>query len=644
MFFAMLYGRLWRAFPRAIWCACLYLALQAEVTAIEATRLPDNAQPMVVDGRLGEIWWAQVPGHDQFLEHQPGDRIPPKVRTEFKIAYDANFLYVAVIAYEPNIAAIRAPQGRRDVTSDDQDWITLYIDPVGSRKFAQVFTIHAGGGLADAVYSEDTLKTDYAPDFAFDGAAHIGTDRWVAEYRIPFTSLRYTNAHAPKFSLLVMRNQPRDARYQLTSTPINYNSDCLICLNEALVLHDLPSVSRFTMTPDIRYKSLSTKNGATTASSRKIEAGLDVKYQPAPGLVIDATINPDFSQVELDTPQLSGNTRFALSVPEKRPFFLEGVDILATPLQLINTRAFVAPDAGVRITSRSADFEYTTLLLHDDGGGSVLVPGSHETRLAEQVESSQAAIVRAKWLQKNLAFGLTNTARQYRNGGNNLVLGADVTWQATPTWRFSGQIAGASNTTGLIGDGEQLRRIAQERGVVFYAETSYRGEHWDITGLAERIGEGFRADSGFIPQANFRHVNTSFARRFGKLGGLDEMSPYIEIDENRSLGGALVSSGARAGINLLTLFDTAIKWELRPVERQQIAPAAGAHPLRQTALMIRSNPSPRLTALRAEITSGDQIEVDSNQVGHGKLYLVSGTWRPTAWLDEAATRQEHAPC
>ena len=112
--------------------------------------------------------------------------------------------------------------------------------------------------------------------------------------------------------------------------------------------------------------------------------GLDVKYTPNSDTAMDLTIKPDFSQVESDVAQISANERFALFVPEKRSFFLEGVDLFQTPIQAVYTRTVTAPAWGGRITGKAAGVRYTALVVEDEGGGSVVLPGAQGSSFASQ--------------------------------------------------------------------------------------------------------------------------------------------------------------------------------------------------------------------------------------------------------------------
>src|SRR5262249_38479209 len=128
----------------------------------------------------------------------------------------------------------------------------------------------------------------------------------------------------------------------------------------------------------------------------KAHVGADVKFLPNADNAVDITIKPDFSQVESDTAQISTNQRFALFFPERRPFFLEGADLFATPIQAVYTRTITAPTAGARATGKTQGIRYTVLVADDAGGGSAIIPGSTGSSLASVDFGSTVMIGRAK--------------------------------------------------------------------------------------------------------------------------------------------------------------------------------------------------------------------------------------------------------
>jgi hypothetical protein len=132
------------------------------------------------------------------------------------------------------------------------------------------------------------------------------------------------------------------------------------------------------------------------ANKTSADASLDVKWRPRAELVVDGTLNPDFSQVALDVPQLAGNSRFALFLAEKRPFFFESSDLLRTPTEALYTRSFTQPRMGLRSTWRGPDWAGTAFAIRDRGKGQVLLPGPYGTGAAEQPASDSGVAARAK--------------------------------------------------------------------------------------------------------------------------------------------------------------------------------------------------------------------------------------------------------
>src|SRR5204863_2319872 len=127
----------------------------------------------------------------------------------------------------------------------------------------------------------------------------------------------------------------------------------------------------------------------------KPHVGLDVKFTPNADNAVDLTVKPDFSQVESDVAQISANERFALFFPEKRPFFLEGVDLFQTPIQAVYTRTITSPLWGGRVTGKEGGIRYTALVSEDEGGGSAIIPGANESSFAAQDFGSTVFLGRA---------------------------------------------------------------------------------------------------------------------------------------------------------------------------------------------------------------------------------------------------------
>ena len=275
---------------------------------------------------------------------------------------------------------MRAPYADRDnIGNGFNDYGGIIVDARNTGRTATFFVVTPHNIQYDAI-TDDTSGEDSSPDFFWASATRITAHGWTVEMRIPFTSLRYRNVDPQTWGILLYRNYPRGRRYQFFSARIPRGSNCFICRSNPLTgLERLPGGGHLIAAPYVSASEVAHPRGEIgsplVAEPVKPHAGLDVKYSPNADTVLDFTLKPDFSQIESDTAQITANERFALFVPEKRPFFLEGVDLLQTPIQAVYTRTILSPDWGGRITGKQGGVRYTLLVANDKGGGSVILPG-----------------------------------------------------------------------------------------------------------------------------------------------------------------------------------------------------------------------------------------------------------------------------
>ena len=357
---------------------------------------------ITLDGRLDEASWLAATPVTRFFETYPANLGSPAAATTAAFLYDDRNVYVAIRAFDSDPTSVRAPIVRRDRVLQDQDYVEVFLDPMNTRRSALFFRVSARGILTDGQYDDKTRIRDYAPDLDFDAAASIDDQGWTVEMRVPVSSLRYQPGIENRWAYIVYRNVPREQVVTLASAPIPRGEDCDLCYADVLDGLLVGKSRSLSLIPHVEYARMEDDLG----TSNELDAGIDLTWKPRERTVVDATILPDFSQIEADVPQLTANTLFALAVTEKRPFLLEGTDLLTTPLQAIYTRAFTDPDAGVRITDRSARHEYTALALRDAGGGAVIAPGPINSRLALQDFGSSAFVARNRFLLDDTSLGM----------------------------------------------------------------------------------------------------------------------------------------------------------------------------------------------------------------------------------------------
>lgn len=597
-----------------------------------------------LDGTLAHPAWQRAPVHDQFVEKFPATGGPPTQATRVRVLFDDLALYVGIEALDSEPSSIRAPLVRHDGVNRTQDFVMVFIDAIGNRQSAQFFRVNASGSLADGMHTAADDHEDFSPDFDFDAVASRNDTGYTAVLRIPFASLRFTthadadgSLAAQPWRILVARRLPREQAYLHTSVLVPRDAPSFIDTMQPLQGVTLPEAHQFlTLRPSVTARvDRQQPAGAATTRSHELTASLDLKWRPLHELVVDATLNPDFSQVALDVPQLAGNTRFALQFPETRPFFFEASDLLRSPSDAIYTRSFTEPRAGLRGTWRGARLAGSAIALDDRGGGLVLLPGAYGTEVAEQ-PASQSLVVRlrgdgpavpAPTASPALQWGLVAAQRRYADErGHNAVLGPDLGWQIADAWRLRAQWLGSDTTAQAVG--EQLQRGPAVRSQRALAKLVYQTDGVEGELSVDELGSGFRDDVGFVAQSGVHKRRARAARGWHGLGPFNEF--WIEAiadraDDRRS--GALVSQDIRPGVWLTAASNLEAWLYLHGLAPQWAAlrTAADAPLLAQRYLQGGLTVTPAVWAplLNAELQWGQLADVTAQRVRPGGLASLS---------------------
>jgi len=288
--------------------------------------------PPRIDGRLDDAAWAAVPAEGNFVMQWPKDRAPATERTEARVLYDRDALYVGIRLYDSRPDSIAAQLARRDVSGIYSDWVHVIIDSYHDRRTGFRFTVNPKGVQKDVRHFDDRNE-DVNWDAVWDVATTIDSLGWTAEYRIPLSQLRYGAANASgsrvwgiQIARDIARYQERDNWAPIAQTANGYVSRFgdiagLDGISTPRRLEAVPYVSgRLTRAPG------STDNPFYRANATTPSLGGDLRLGVGSGLTLTATVNPDFGQVELD-PAIVNLSAFERSFPERRPFFIEGADI-----------------------------------------------------------------------------------------------------------------------------------------------------------------------------------------------------------------------------------------------------------------------------------------------------------------------------
>jgi len=631
-----------KSITRIAIAALLFVLTQSPVllaqsgTAGETLHISRAVGAIKIDGDLSDEGWKGTVPVTTWYEANPGDNTPPKVGNVGRIAYDDRFLYAAFEFEDPNPQAIRAPYSDRDDAGGGfYDFGGIFVDAGHSGRTATLFAVTPRNIQQDSVV-DDASGEAISPDFFWESATKITARGWTLEMRIPFTSLRYKTGDPQTWGILMYRNYPRDSHYQFFSAKLPRGYNCFVCHANTLEgLQRLPAGGHLVAAPYVSSSAI----GRPTAGlgsplvndSMQQHVGVDVKFTPNSDTAVDATVKPDFSQVESDVAQISANERFALFVPEKRPFFLEGVDLLQTPIQAVYTRTITAPTWGGRITGKAAGVRYTALVVEDDGGGSVVLPGALGSSLASQDFASTVFIARAKRDVGRSFISMLVTDREGREFSSyNRVLGPDFQWRPNATEAITGQW--------LVSDTRTPNRpdLAAEwtgQSMLSHAgqlQWSHSSTRLDSSATFRDVGDGFRAEAGFVPQVGYRESSAAAGWTFRPTGLLSKLRTFVNVDRQVDRAGALIGRDVQPGVEMNTRWNGFVQFRYIDDDIRTVNELIGR---KQVGYYAQFSPSRLLSTISVNGTSGQAIDFANGRPGTGTTMALSATLNPTNHLN-----------
>ncbi len=605
-----------------------------------------------IDGDLSDPGWKNAAMIDKFYETSPGDNIPAKVKTIVYLTYDDRYFYIGIRCEDPEARKIRAPYVDRDQVIGTDDNIAVFLDTRNDKRTAMELRVNPRGIQADGIFNDANQNEDFSPDFFYDTAAKIDSGGWTAEYRIPFSSLRYPHRDPQTWNILIWRNYPRDFRYAFHSAPIPRGSNCLVCHTHPITgLTGLPEAGHLVAAPYVTSQQTERPVGrlGTPLEREPLhkDGGLDVKWTPTANNAVDITANPDFSQVEADVAQITVNERFAVFFPEKRPFFLEGFDLFDTPLQVAYTRTITSPRWGLRSTGKLAGSAYTVLVTQDRGGGLTIIPGALGSFFAPQDFKSTDMIGRIRHDFGPSFVGAVLTDREIRGGGHNRVFGPDFQWRPSESDSLTGELLYSNTRNPNRPQLSPAWNGAQASSHAVYVGWNHQKASHDWFAEAKDIGDRFRADLGFLPQVGYREIDGGFGLRFyPEKSKFRFVRPNIFLDQQTDQHNKTIFRRISPGV---TIFGAKNLQAFVAARNDKIETGSGL--LDQTYLdwFIQFDPSRRFTRIRFTGDAGQRIDFANSRVGHGASLGVGTTLRPIdkltfdlnvnrEWLDVAGGR------
>jgi len=494
-------------------------------------RIPRIDGPIRVDAVLDEPAWREAVVVGIPWEVSPGDNIPAPVRTECLLMYDDRTLYAAFRAFDPDPAAIRAHLTDRDNAFED-DFVGLVLDTFDDAKRGYEFFVNPLGVQMDLSQDDVSREEDASWDAIWSSAGRLTPEGYVVELAIPFSQLRFRATDAARqWGVDVIRIYPRDQRMTLRSQRQDRNRACYLCQVSRLEgLEGIAPGRNLELTPTLTglysQEREELTDPALTTVSDGLDAGLNARWGMTDNLTLNAALNPDFSQVEADVAQLDVNTEFALFYPEKRPFFLEGAETYNSPIDAVYTRTVVDPSWGVKVSGKHGRNALGAFVTQDETT-TLLLPGAEESELDGLDRGNLNGVVRwRRDIGDNSSFGALVTARS-GEGYHNGVIGVDgLVRLGDADWIEYQALASSTEYPGSIADAydQPDGSFSGTASVVHYKHLT---RDWNWTVSYENLARGFRADSGFVPQVDYRQGAAEFEHRW--WGSVDDWWTRFEI-------------------------------------------------------------------------------------------------------------------
>lgn len=540
-----------------LYCLLLLGSTSAEVLAAEPLSIPRVTPAIVVDAELNEPQWQQAREMPILYNTWPAENTPAPVKTMARVMEDGEFFYISFVAEDPDPSQIRAYYRDRDKMWDD-DSIGIKLDTYHDSKLAYQFFVNALGVQGDAIENEITKTESDAWDGIWQSAGKITATGYQIEVAIPLRLLNFNDRlDLQRWKLELLRFYPRDVRHRLSTNKILREDPCWICQMQTVEgFSGARQGNHFTLVPSLvmgveQQRDVTPQGNSDWQSDRNIEPSLDVKWGITPDISLNATLNPDFSQIEADEAQVSMNDTFALFFDEKRPFFLDNADYFSSPLDLVYTRNVSSPDAGLKLTGR-VDQQSFAVFAANDKDTTFIIPGNISSDLGYINAKSDNAVLRYRYdLNPKLSLGWISTLRS-SDDYHNYVHGLDLKYQATAQDKVVAQLLHSDSAypqqLAAQFDGEAKLRLGEDlSGVGQYL--AYEHESRSFTWYSRYLGysEDFRADMGYMPQTDWnKYVHGAGYQWFSETNWWNNIELRGDWDISHSQAGELLEKEAEA--------------------------------------------------------------------------------------------------
>lgn len=529
------------------------VAIDLDLAPRPSARASRASGPVRIDGVLDDASWASAQVIDEFFQQKPAAGLPATERTEVRILFDDENLYVGAEMHDGSGTTPIIPTLQRDPNTRDGDSFGITLDPFRDGKTVFAFFFNPGGTLRDSQTSDDGRINNAAWDAALDVQTRVHDSGWTLELAIPWSQLRFAATGEEQTWGMNLLRRIRRKNEDATWSPMDRQWQ-LYVMSRAGTLTGLVGLEPGRNLSVKPFVLASDPSGELQAGvERNYDGGVDLKYGLTPGLTLDLTVNTDFSQVEVDQEQVN-LTRFSLFFPEKREFFLENAGVFQFGDQgTYSTRTGVTNRDFTLFHSRRIGLTPGGNPLPILGGGRVsgtsgpitLGVLNMQTRGEGTFAAENFSVAR---LRGEPTSGFTvggifvNRAATGSGVGDNQSYGVDADLQA-----FNGYLLVQSYlaaTQGTASDGSTI-----DRGLAGRLSVGWRDPFWEIFALYRRLDDDFAPGAGFVLRTGVEHTyGTIGVRPRVDWPGMLEVNPYVEAHRYVDIGGALQTREATGGL------------------------------------------------------------------------------------------------
>ena len=502
---------------------------------------------ITLTGKMDDPLWLQAMPVDLNYEIMPGENQPARQKTVALVLYNNDYLYFGFRCYDSVPSAIRANLADRDKMFSD-DFVIVSIDTYNNYQKGLEFAVNPYGIQGDLMMM-GSGNEDSSYDMVWHSAASVNEEGWIAEMAIPFSVFSFNSADIQDWTITLCRIMPRDSRYMMSWTMLDRNNPSW--LGQGGVLKGLEGIKPGKSLSFLPYLMIEQKGDRSDVSDpespmelSKIKArvGGGITYSPGPNTTINAVINPDFSQIESDAGQISVNSTFALYYPERRPFFMAGMDLLQTPMYY--SRTINNPLFAAKINGKAGRFSYLALAA-DDRNTSITVPGEEKSNTVTTGDRSYAGAARVRYDMENENFVGALLLNRNFTDGHNYVGGLDWNLKFWKNWYWSGELflskTREMNNTELFDNSREFGSTGKDAafngekyyGTGLHLALSRAGRKYSFSLVQNNFSPTYQTYNGMFPEVNIRTSNMNHRYTFHING---KVIQRMQVFSNALLG------------------------------------------------------------------------------------------------------------